>query len=229
LRIDISASLLRFARDGAQCAPAAAHAILPALSVAVAHLPPDRAGVRIHGIAALAPILAADGAVGGAAAELLGADCRPVRAILFDKTPATNWALGWHQDRTICVVERREVVGFGPWSVKRGMHHVAPPFDLLAQMVTLRVHLDDVPSTNAPLLVAPESHRLGRIAVGEVEAVAQHCGSVACVAHAGDIWSYATPILHASAASIDYGRRRVLQIDYAAFDLPGGLRWLGIG
>ena len=95
-------------------------------------------------------------------------------------------------------------------------------------MVTLRLHLDDVPATNAPLLVAPGSHRLGRIAEAEVPAVVQRCGVATCTAVAGDVWLYATPILHASAAATDLGHRRVLQVDYAACDLPGGLRWLGI-
>lgn len=47
-------------------------------------------------------------------------------------------------------------------------------------------------------------------------------------AHAGDIWAYATPILHASDAALDPKARRVLQVDYAAFDLPGGLEWSGL-
>jgi hypothetical protein len=34
---------------------------------------------------------------------------------------------------------------------------LAPPFDLLAGMVTLRLHLDPVPATNARLLIAPGS------------------------------------------------------------------------
>lgn len=58
-----------------------------------------------------------------------------MRAVLFDKTAITNWALAWHQDRTICVRERVAVEGFGPWTIKRGMHHVAPPFNLLAAMI----------------------------------------------------------------------------------------------
>ncbi len=95
-------------------------------------------------------------------------------------------------------------------------------------MVTLRLHLDDVPQTNAPLLVAPGSHRFGRIAETDVLAVVQRCGKATCSAVAGDIWLYATPILHASEAATEPGRRRVLQVDYAACDLPGGLRWLGI-
>jgi hypothetical protein len=47
----------------------------------------------------------------------------------------------------MAVAERLEVDGFGPWTVKNGFVHVAPPFDLLAGMVTLRIHLDPVPAT----------------------------------------------------------------------------------
>jgi ectoine hydroxylase-related dioxygenase (phytanoyl-CoA dioxygenase family) len=151
-----------------------------------------------------------------------------VRAILFDKTATTNWSLGWHQDRTIVVAERREVPGFGPWTVKAGLLHVAPPFELLSRMVTLRVHLDPVAQDNAPLLIAPGSHRFGRVLESEIDSVVARCGVATCLAGAGDVWLYATPILHASDAASAPGRRRVLQIDYAAEALPGGLAWCGI-
>ena len=151
-----------------------------------------------------------------------------MRAILFDKTAAANWALPWHQDRVIAVRERIEVEGFGPWSRKHGAVHVAPPFPLLARMLTLRVHLDPVPETNAPLLVAPGSHRRGRIAETDVPAIVAACGAVPCLADPGDIWLYATPILHASDRATAVNRRRVLQVDYSADALPGGLEWLGV-
>ena len=80
----------------------------------------------------------------------------------------------------------------------------------------------------APLLIALGSHRLGRVPVTDVQAVASACQIHACLADAGDVWVYSTPILHASDAAATPGRRRVLQIDYAAFDLPGGLEWLGV-
>ena len=156
------------------------------------------------------------------------AAARPVRAILFDKTAATNWALGWHQDRVIAVRERVETPGFGPWTRKHGALHVAPPFELLARMLTLRVHLDPVPATNGPLLVAPGSHRLGLVPQGEIAAVVERCGTAACLAEAGDIWAYSTPILHASERVHTPAHRLVLQVDYAAEDLPGGLEWLGL-
>jgi hypothetical protein len=108
------------------------------------------------------------------------------------------------------------------------MVHVEPPFDLLASMVTVRVHLDAVPEANAPLLVAPGSHMRGRIATSEIPEVVRQCGIITCLAGAGDIWLYATPILHASDAASQPLHRRVLQIDYAVGQLPGGLEWLGV-
>lgn len=99
---------------------------------------------------------------------------------------------------------------------------------VLAGMATLRLHLDDVPANNAPLLIAPGSHLMGRIAEGDVPDVVARCGTHVCLAERGDCWAYATPILHASGASSGYRQRRVLQVDYAAADLPGGLEWLGI-
>ena len=95
-------------------------------------------------------------------------------------------------------------------------------------MVTLRAHLDDVPASNAPLLIAPGTHRLGQIAVADVDATVRRYGQMMCLARAGDVWLYATPILHASEAPTTPTRRRVLQVDYAACDLPGGLEWLGV-
>lgn len=205
----------------------AAAPFLCALEAALGGVDAGRAGVRLHGIARLTELLGAE-ALGSCAAQLLGREVRPVRAILFDKNAATNWALGWHQDRTVAVVERAEIPGFGPWSVKAGMIHVEPPFSLIEAMATIRIHLDPVGADNAPLLIAPGSHRLGRIAEAEIESVVARCGTAACLAERGDIWVYATPILHASAASTQPARRRVLQVDFTAETLPPPLEWLGL-
>lgn len=223
------ADAMTFDRDGAERSRnAVSTAGLRDLEAVFRDLRPDQVGVRLHGLADLSPLLAATGVVGRVAAERLGPTCRPIRAILFDKTATTNWSLPWHQDRTISVVERVEVDGFGPWTIKHGMLHVAPPFAVLASMITLRVHLDPVPASNAPLLIAPGSHLLGRIAESEVPQVVRRCGTVACLAEAGDIWIYSTPILHASEAAREPAHRRVLQVDFAVGDLPGGLQWLGV-
>lgn len=215
-------------RDGAQHFASLAAPILDALLEALVRWPGGRAGVRIAGDAAIARLVGPQGPVGARAEAIAGKAMKPVRAVLFDKSDTAGWVLGWHQDRTIAVRERRDVPGFGPWSVKQGIAHVEPPFDVMEGMLTARIHLDPVDDANAPLLIAHGSHRLGRIPVDEVEEVAARSIKSACLAAVGDVWFYRTPILHASAAASPGRRRRVLQVDYCGRDLPAGLEWLGI-
>lgn len=225
----VDAMPLLFARDGAQHIPAALDpATLTTIETALAALPADRAGQRLSDLSAIAPILSSTGAIGRHAAARIGTQARAVRAILFDKSAATNWSLGWHQDRTIAVRARIDTPGFGPWTIKAGIHHVAPPPALLDAMVTLRLHIDPVDADNAPLLIAPGSHHHGRIAEADIAAHVARCGTHACLAARGDIWIYATPILHASDAATNPRHRRVLQLDYSADTLPGALEWLGV-
>jgi hypothetical protein len=205
----------------------AAAPFLSALDALAAAVPQDQAGVRLYNVPGLAELLAST-ALGAGAAERLGATARPVRAILFGKNAATNWSLGWHQDRTIAVKARADVTGYGPWSIKAGMQHVESPFSLIERMVTIRVHLDPVPDDNAPLLVAPGSHMLGRIPEPALADIVARCGTALCLADRGDVWIYATPIVHASAAATPGARRRVLQVDFSADVLPVGLEWLGV-
>jgi hypothetical protein len=224
----VSSDPLIFREHGAERRSGAVAGSLGRLCEALSGLPQEQAGTRIQGIEGLRPLLSGDGPIGSIAVSVLGWKSRAVRALLFNKTAETNWSLAWHQDRTICVRHRIEARGFGPWTVKAGLHHVAPPFDLLTRMVTVRVHLDDVPVTNAPLIIAPGSHRLGRVPVDAIGAAVRQCGSHACIADAGDVWLYATPILHASEAATLPAQRRVLQIDFAAEELPHGLEWLEV-
>jgi hypothetical protein len=182
-------------------------------------------GRRLH---LLPPAIRRNEAIRVVASEAIGKRARAVRAILFDKTPGNNWPLGWHQDRTIAVAERHDVPRFANWNEKDGIPHVEPPFDLLARMVTMRIHIDPVAGDNAPLLVALGTHRLGRIAVPATAATVAAAKVMPCLADAGDVWVYATPILHASEPAACPRRRRVLQIDWSADVLPCGLRWTGL-
>lgn len=219
---------LSFDEHGATLHRGAARPVLAALTAALAPVPSGQAGMRLTNFATVNRLVSPDGPIGRIASGLIGPAAMAVRAILFDKTADRNWALGWHRDRTICVRQRIDVHGFGPWTVKAGMIHVEPPFPIIEKMVTLRVHIDAVAADNAPLLIAPGSHRMGRIAVKDIARVVDRCGSIACHAEVGDIWAYSTPIVHASAASLVPARRRVLQIDYSSEVLPSGLVWQGI-
>lgn len=215
---------LRLDCDGAQLFAEAGAAMLPALEefyVSAPHAP----GRRITRLGALAPFLTGAGPVAALAARLGGTAMRPVRAIAFDKSPDANWALGWHQDRTINLAARAEVEGYGPWTVKQGSPHVEPPFAVIAAMLTLRIHLDPVTPDNAPLEIALGSHRKGYIAEPDVVAVVGGSDLALCLAAPGDVWAYATPVLHASQRSRKPARRRVLQVDFSAAELPAPLEW----
>lgn len=198
------------------------------LEIAFAALPTSRPGVRIGEGLQLKPFLDKAGSIGAIAASVLGDEARPVRAILFDKTAERNWALGWHQDRTIVVEDRIDTDGYGPWTVKSGLIQVEPPFEVLERMVTLRVRLDAVDERNAPLRVVPGSHRLGRLPEAEIARVATMFGEKLCFAERGYIWLYATLIVHASLAADPPRRRRVLQVDYSADGASGPLAWRGV-
>jgi hypothetical protein len=149
----------------------------------------------------------------------------PVRGLLFDKVDGANWHVGWHQDVMIPVAERKEVEGFGSWSVKAGVMHVKPPEDVLANMIALRVHLDDCGPENGPLRVLPGSHRHGILSSEQVNEWIATRQAVTCTARRGDVLAMRLLLLHASSRAASCGHRRVIHIEYAAADLPGGLQW----
>jgi ectoine hydroxylase-related dioxygenase (phytanoyl-CoA dioxygenase family) len=194
----------------------------------------------------LTPLLEADGARGGmrhlldrpsvcalarsapvrAVAEaVLGPECFAVRGILFDKTPDANWKVIWHQDLTIAVRERREVPGFGPWSEKDGVPHVQPTGDILQRMVAVRVHLDECGPENGPVRVIPGSHRVGRLSAEAVDAWKAAGPMVECVVARGGILAFQPLLLHASSPATTPAHRRVVHLEFAADQLPGGLAW----
>lgn len=155
----------------------------------------------------------------------LPAEPFPVRAIYFDKSPEANWLVVWHQDVTLALRSRVEVPGLGPWSTKDGIPHAQAPAELLEQMLTIRLHLDDADESNGALRVLPGSHRLGRLSSERIrELCAQHSDFV-CAASAGAALLMRPLLLHASSRSTSARHRRILHIEYAAFALPSGLEW----
>lgn len=210
-------------RDGARLHRGAAAGLLDTLADAFAQGPSP--GRRVKSLTGLDGVLGRRGPVGLLAARYLGPTSRAVRVIAFDKTDGANWSLGWHQDRTICVKQRVDLPGFGPWTVKQGMNHVEPPFSLLGRMLTVRIHVDAVDIENAPLRIALGSHANGLIPERDIPLQVARSDIRDCLARAGDVWVYRTPILHASDRASSGRRRRVLQVDYSGDNLPDRLSW----
>jgi ectoine hydroxylase-related dioxygenase (phytanoyl-CoA dioxygenase family) len=186
---------------------------------------PGRGGLRnlLQHSRAVA-VLANDPALQAILQRILGGDPFPVRSLLFDKTPEANWAVAWHQDVHIAVAERAETPGFGPWSVKAGVVHVQPPAEVLEQMVTVRLHLDDCDNSNGALRVIAGSHVHGVLADTEVDAWRRH-EAVICSVPKGGLLLMRPLLLHASSSATRPGHRRVLHLEYACQSLPNGLRW----
>lgn len=149
----------------------------------------------------------------------------PVRGIYFYKSPESNWFVSWHQDVTITVRHRRDVPGFGPWSIKEGVPHVQPPIEVLEQMLTVRLHLDDTDEANGALKVLPGSHKFGRLSPEQIAQVREQRREVDCSAPAGSVMLMRPLLLHASSRVASDRPRRVVHIEYAAAKLPGGLEW----
>ena len=158
------------------------------------------------------------------ATAVLGDNAFAVRAIFFDKVPDANWSLFWHQDNVIAVKERHDVSGFVAWSRKAGVWQVQPPAEILAQMVAVRVHLDDCGPDNGPLRVLPGSHRFGWLD-DDLDDWKRRVPEVVCSVRPGGIVAMCPLTLHASAASGTVAHRSVIHIEYAAADLPAGLAW----
>jgi len=157
--------------------------------------------------------------------EVLGDPSFPVRALLFDKTPAANLLVPWHQDLSICVKFRLYVPGFGPWSTKAGVVHVQPPVYILERMLAVRIHLDPTDDTNGALRVLPGSHTLGRLNSQQIAALQQGARPVTCFVPGCGLVLMKPLLLHASSAGTSPAHRRVIHIEFAAVDLPGGLQW----
>jgi len=155
----------------------------------------------------------------------LATRCFPVRSIFFDKTPEANWLVPWHQDLSIAVRERREISGYGPWSVKDGVPHVQPPVFFLESMLTLRLHLDDCDETNGALRVVAGTHGRGRLSAAEIAEARSQNAEVVCPARAGDALLMRPLLLHASSEARNPNHRRVIHIEYATSPLPHGLEW----
>ena len=156
---------------------------------------------------------------------ILGNTTRVVRGIYFDKNRDANWKVAWHQDMTIAVRERVDVEGYGPWSIKAGIHHVQPPVSVLENMLTLRIHLDEANNSTGALHVFSGSHKFGRLEPREIDHWRQHQKPVTCVVRSGGAMLMRPLLLHSSSVAVNPNHRRVLHFEYASIDLPAGLEW----
>ncbi|MFY9342111.1 MAG: phytanoyl-CoA dioxygenase family protein [Planctomycetota bacterium] len=200
--------------DPAECARLAA-GIAPCCGAGARHLMTD-AGVRAF---------AYHEALLAIARAAVGPTAMPFRATLFAKSGVRNWLVVWHQDTTLPLATRHESPEWGPWSVKAGVVYAHAPAWALANVVALRVHLDDCTAANGPLRVIPGSHRQGVLADALVFRLARERAAVECLVGCGGVLAMRPLLIHASSKAHRPEPRRVLHLEYAAsLDLGPGLR-----
>jgi ectoine hydroxylase-related dioxygenase (phytanoyl-CoA dioxygenase family) len=137
-----------------------------------------------------------------------------IQAIAFDKTPATNWKVAWHQDLMFPFAAAASARGFDLPTRKDGVDFARPPRAVLEELLAVRLHLDPCGATNGPLRVSPGSHREGLIPSSACGEMAARGGEVACLAEQGEAVLMRPLLLHASSQATLPARRRVLHFVY---------------
>ena len=176
----------------------------------------SRAGIR-HALS-LSPVaaVAREPQMIELARQVLGSEAFPFRATLFDKSPAANWLVVWHQDTALPLRQRIELPGRGPWSIKDGIAYAHAPAIALSQVLALRVSCDDSTLVNGPLRVLPGTHTLGVLSDDSLHKLSTQIRPVDCVVPKGGVVAMHPLVVHASSKSQTEMPRRVLHVEYAA-------------
>jgi ectoine hydroxylase-related dioxygenase (phytanoyl-CoA dioxygenase family) len=179
------------------------------------NLPRTRAGVRHAMRSTKVTRIALDSRMLEIARAILGTGAIGFRATLFEKLPDSNWLVAWHQDTALPLRERRDVPGWGPWSVKDGVNYAHAPAQALERILALRVHLDSSVEDNGPLRVLPGTHVQGVLTDDEIHSIAERTAGVDCLMPLGGVIAMRPLVIHASSKSRTENPRRVLHIEYA--------------
>lgn len=188
----------------------------------------DKSGVRnIFAKSSLLRDWAAAFCNGVCLRAIKSAEWQIVRGLLFAKSPNHNWSLRWHQDSALAFRREVQVPGFGPWSVKEKIPHAISPAQLLRNIVTVRLHLDDTDEENGALEILPGTHLVGRLARQQINNQVNNLRPVVCSLRAGEAMLMSPLLIHRSAKCAVARQRRVIHAEFAPGPPPAPLAWAG--
>lgn len=146
-----------------------------------------------------------------------------VKSIYFDKPETSNWFVAYHQDLTISVNNKQEINGYSNWTKKQNQFAVQPPLDILENIFTIRIHLDDTTNENGAVKVIEKSHLQG---ISRPELIDWNKEKeTICEVHKGGIMLMKPLTLHSSTRTTNGKRRRVLHIEFSNLHLDKNLEW----
>lgn len=146
-----------------------------------------------------------------------------VKSIYFDKPENSNWFVAYHQDLTISVDKKENSEGFGPWTSKHNQFAVQPPIEILENIFTIRIHLDDTDENNGALKVIDGSHLKNIYRPEKIDWTNEK--ESFCNVGAGGIMLMKPLLLHSSSRTSNQKRRRVIHIEFSNKTLPNPLNW----
>ncbi|MDB4918635.1 phytanoyl-CoA dioxygenase family protein [Mucilaginibacter sp.] len=155
--------------------------------------------------------------------NLFGEQYFVVKSIYFDKPEKSNWFVAWHQDLTISVDRKIELLGYGSWTIKLNQFAVQPPIEILQDNFTIRIHLDDTDAGNGALKVIPGSHLKNICRVDSLDW--ENETETTCKVNAGGVMIMRPLLLHASNRTTVNKKRRVVHIEFSKTELPVPICW----
>lgn len=155
--------------------------------------------------------------------EIGGPDFYLTKAIYFDKPKSSNWFVSYHQDLSINVSRRKDVDGYKNWTSKRNQLGVQPPTEVLENIFTIRIHLDDTDRDNGALKVIPKSHVKG--VIRKDKEIINSENEVVCTVRRGECMLMRPLIIHASNRTVNEKQRRVIHLEFSNKELEKPLEW----
>jgi hypothetical protein len=155
--------------------------------------------------------------------QLFGEDYFVVKSIYFDKPASSNWYVSWHQDLTISVDKKVDLENFGPWTVKQHQFAVQPPLNILQNIFTIRIHLDETDENNGALKIIPGSHKKDVFRPEKIDwsiETEQYCKVAK-----GGVMIMKPLLLHSSGRTTNERKRRVIHIEFSNIELPATIKW----
>lgn len=155
--------------------------------------------------------------------EIFGENYFVVKSIYFDKPEKSNWYVAYHQDLTISVDKKLVLENFGPWTTKQNQFAVQPPLDILENVFTIRIHLDDTDENNGALKAVSKSHSKGIYRPETIDWTVET--ESICNVEKGGVMIMKPLILHGSNRTTNGKKRRVVHIEFSDMELPEELNW----
>ncbi|MFI5141829.1 MAG: phytanoyl-CoA dioxygenase family protein [Bacteroidia bacterium] len=155
--------------------------------------------------------------------QIFGNDYFVVKSIYFDKPEQSNWFVAYHQDLTISVDKKVELANYGLCTTKQNQFAVQPPIEILKNIFTIRIHLDDTDENNGALKVIPTSH-LKEIYRPETIDWTKET-EITCKVKRGGLMIMKPLLLHSSSRTTNNNKRRVIHIEFSNSDLPAPINW----